>query len=215
MTNFNTQIKNDWVFGFERPRLNVNEAYLRVENDPSDTFPVDPNDGKKKAQLPYDMKMWLEIHNPITPASQAEQFSSAEGYPDPAAPDDMTHGGYRAALKDTVGGSEKSVYRVLIYKVNQAANPAGVRDPMGMRTVDNVAGLPTTPGITIIGNPLTFDKNRQPGRGRRFRRNDRPAQTSRRNIATRASISSARNWTSRTAWAKPRSRRPIRRCKRT
>ena len=178
------QIKNDRVFGFERPKVNINEAYLRVENDATDTFPLDPNDMKKKASLPYDMKLWLELHNPVTPATPAEQFSGSEGYPDPAATDDSTHGGYRAALKDTLQGAEKSIYRVLLYKVTPpAVPPGGSGCAMGMRPRpgdDNVAGTPTT--ATLLKDATNNDLalrfrqgERQQHRGR-FRRDSDPTQ---------------------------------------
>jgi hypothetical protein len=151
---FSNTVKQQWVFGFERPRVNVNEAFVRIENDPNDNFPVDPNDGKKKASQPADMKIWLELHNPITPASNAEQFSGSEGYPDPAATDDGSHGGYRATMTDAFQAGEKSTYRALMYKVKPNGAPAN--DPMGMRPRpgdDNVAGLPTSANTT----PLTAD----------------------------------------------------------
>src|SRR5262249_42716887 len=134
------QIKNDWVFGFERPRANVNEIYLRIENDPMDPFPVNMTTGKKSASLPYDMKMWLEMHNPLTPASPGEQFMGSEAYANPAM-DDSQHGGYRAALKDNFTGQEKSIYRVLVYKVPGLPGGGG-QDTLKMRGFDNIAGIP-------------------------------------------------------------------------
>ncbi|MBO0697401.1 MAG: hypothetical protein J2P46_03340, partial [Zavarzinella sp.] len=143
---FRDGVKNDWVFGFERPRVNINEALVRIQNDPSDPL-KDPNTGMAKATLPYDMTMWLELHNPLTPDAPAEQFSGTEGFvptvpPNPPNNDDNIHGGYRAALKDTfTGAGDKSVYRVLVYKAQPwMAGP----DPLGMRGYDNVAGVPTT-----------------------------------------------------------------------
>jgi hypothetical protein len=102
----------------------------------------------KKATKPYDLRMWLELHNPVTPANPYEQMSGIES---PSRPvDDQIHGGYRAALKDAAASG--TVYRVLLYKVNGAPG-AGGPDPMGMRPAagDNVAGLPTT------AQPLTAD----------------------------------------------------------
>src|SRR5262249_50882723 len=46
LAQFNNQIKNDWVFGFERPRANINEAYLRIENDKNDPL-MDPVTGPR------------------------------------------------------------------------------------------------------------------------------------------------------------------------
>jgi hypothetical protein len=157
---FNGAIKNDWVFGFERSRVNINEAYLRIENDPQDPFPVNAA-GKKAASKPYDMRMWLELHNPVTPASPNEQLMGMEGYNN-LLTDDNTHGGYRASLKN--GSANGTVYRVLLYKVNGAPG-AGGPDPLGMRPAggDNVAGLPG-PNIQPLQSPtgqalaLTFDK---------------------------------------------------------
>ena len=129
----NQQIKTEWVFGFERPRVNINEAYVRIENDPADPFPVDMNSGKKSASKDFDMKMWLELHNPLTPASANEQLVGSEGYL--IGGDDDTHGGYRAALKDSLLGNTGTVYRVLLYRVNgqRLRRPAGRARDAGRR----------------------------------------------------------------------------------
>ncbi|HKB03434.1 MAG TPA: hypothetical protein VKD90_14520, partial [Gemmataceae bacterium] len=137
-----------WVFGTERPRLVINETYTRFENDPTDTFPGN------KAEKNFWMRTWVEMHNPVTPASPAEQFSGSEGYyqdPSQAAgwnPDDQLHGGYRTTVAENSGGTQSSVYRVLVTKIRQAvvANP----DPMGMRDPNNVAGYPSTPLEPVV-----------------------------------------------------------------
>jgi hypothetical protein len=162
LQQYSTQVSSNWVFGFERSRVTINEAYLRVENDPQDQFPVN-NAGKKAASMPYDMRMWLELHNPVTPASPNEQLMGIEGYNN-LTTDDNTHGGYRASLKN--GSANGTAYRVLLYKMGPQFQPGP--DPMGM-SVDgnNVAGLPNTnarptvkplqsqTGQTLV---LTFDK---------------------------------------------------------
>ena len=136
LTTYRQKVQNDWVFGFERPRVTLNENYTRIQNDPAD--PMTNN----MATMPYDMLMWLELHNPLAPATPAEQLIGMEGYYPPAT-DDNTHGGYRAALKDTFqgGAGEKSIYRVLVaQRQAQPGNP----DPLGMRARNSVDGLPTT-----------------------------------------------------------------------
>src|SRR5262245_23895473 len=146
--NYKPLVQQNYVFGFERPRLVINETYTRFENDPTDTFPGN------KAEKNFWMRTWVEMHNPVTPASPAEQFSGSEGYyqdPSQAAgwnPDDQLHGGYRTTVAENSGGTQSSVYRVLVTKIRQAvvANP----DPMGMRDPNNVAGYPSTPLEPVV-----------------------------------------------------------------
>ena len=132
------------VFGFERPRLVMNETYIRYENDISDPKTQDPMDmNKPKARLPYQMKIWMELHNPLTPANPAEQFTNPQL-------DDGNNGGYRAKLVDTLPGGETSIYRILISKVNRNPAPMDPTDPMLMRTQDNVDGTPDNMAAQII-----------------------------------------------------------------
>ena len=136
-------IKQRVVFGFERPRLVMNETYIRYENDPADQKTADPNDGnKRKAQLPYSMNIWMELHNPLTPANAAEQSLSPEG-------DDGASGGYRAKLVDNLP-AETSIYRVLINKLNRNPAPMDPSDPMRMRLPDNVDGTPDNTAAPLI-----------------------------------------------------------------
>ncbi len=145
-------VKSQYVVGFERPRLVINETYTRYENNPTDPKNVDPNTGNPKADpnLGYSLRMWVELHNPVTPGNEAERTLGPEG-------NDPTNklGGYRAKLTDQLGGAEKTVYRLLITKYTKAmAQPAGVpfTDLMEMRKPDNVFGDPgmTTPIIKTV-----------------------------------------------------------------
>jgi hypothetical protein len=147
LNNYQTLVQGSWVFGFERPRVVINEAYLRVENDPTD--PLKNAAGAPAATMDFNMLMWLELHNPVTPANQAEQFSGIEGYyltPNPPNPvaDDNVHGGYRAALADKFATGSQSVYRALVSRIPMGA----AADPMGMLQPTNVAGIPSTGVMT-------------------------------------------------------------------
>jgi hypothetical protein len=149
--------KDNWVYGFERPRLEMNETYIRYENAPGDMgVPADPpNPPNLMASKPYSMRAWIELHNPITPGSAAEQNMDPSG-------DDGLHGGYRALLEEQVRQNPntampkipQSAYRILIYQV-----PIGpvTQDPMKMRTPDNVAGLPPTAMTQPPGWPKVVD----------------------------------------------------------
>src|SRR5262249_38331462 len=87
--------RNGWVYGFEKPRLEMNEKYTRIENAPGDMGMPDPATGNLKATMPYSLRCWIELHNPITPQTPSEQSLDPMG-------DDGTHGGYRALLEEQV-----------------------------------------------------------------------------------------------------------------
>ena len=169
--NYRQLVQQNYVFGFERPRVGINEGYFRIENDPTD--PLTNN----QATLPYDMKMWLELHNPLTPSS-AGRAIHRERRVCSGLMDDQRHGGYRAPLKDTFQGAEKSIYRVLVTKI-QGAN----QDPMGMRQANNVDGFPSTGVLTVLDDASAVRSGPgpavPPGRSeRRGRRPDAPGRDS-------------------------------------
>lgn len=164
MTPFNWNpsagtVQDGWVYGVERPRLVMNETYLRYENMRGDPgAPVGGMKMNKKASLPsqaqpaYSLRAWLELHNPITPANPAEQNLDPNG-------DDGTHGGYRALLEEKVntgGGppTPQSAYRILVYRI-----PVGgaAQDPMGMRKANNVLGVPNLATPQPAGWPKVVD----------------------------------------------------------
>ncbi len=70
-----------WVFGHELPRLVVNEALVRLENDPTEPdLPNPVTAGQpRKAQKPYKMRVWAELHNPLTPRDANELGQLADG----------------------------------------------------------------------------------------------------------------------------------------
>jgi hypothetical protein len=69
----------DWVFGFERPRLVINEVYGRVENDPMDQDLLNPPMGMPRASTHFIAKWWVELHNPLTPANANELGALSDG----------------------------------------------------------------------------------------------------------------------------------------
>ena len=144
---------NDWVYGFERPRLVMNETYVRFENAKGDMGVVDPvNPPNKKTTIDkYSLRAWLELHNALTPGSAGEQNFDPTGdaVKPPTNPNDPNHGGFRTNLVETVAGVPQSAYRLLIYQVK--LNPA---PQMGMSDPDNVTGLPKP----LPGQPAGWPK---------------------------------------------------------
>ena len=58
--------RQGWVFGTELPRLLINEFYIEYVNDPNDMSAVNPPMGQMaKATMPYLVKVWAELHNPL------------------------------------------------------------------------------------------------------------------------------------------------------
>lgn len=121
--NFTTaELANRVVFGVELHRLIINEACVRVENgsalpnqpdsDPGLVPPAPPPLGWLPRATFYDVKVWAELHNPLTPG-----LTGAGS---------LSHGG-GAAL--TYEGNQ--VYRLLLTAPNQR-----------LRHVDNVKGDP-------------------------------------------------------------------------
>jgi hypothetical protein len=152
-------VKNGWVYGVERPRLELNELYTRIENTAGDQGqPVAGSNNKTATNNQYTMRCWLELHNPLTPGSAGEQNADPMG-------DDGTHGGYRALLAEQVRQNPnnpmptipQTAYRVLIYKVPIGGAPGQGKwrqiNTMGMNSPDNVLGVPNpalTPGSGFL-----------------------------------------------------------------
>jgi hypothetical protein len=154
-------IQQGWVYGNERPRLVINETYHRFENDPMDMGampnPANMEGPNRVATMPYKLKAWLELHNPVTPMSVGEQNLDPMG-------DDGSNGGYRAKLAEQVmadptvpgpAAMPQSAYRILVYKVDRAVNGAAAQEFLArMQAVDNPTGellpanLPT--GVTQL-----------------------------------------------------------------
>ncbi|WP_020475266.1 hypothetical protein [Zavarzinella formosa] len=138
---------SSWVFGHELPRLVVNEAMVRLENDPSEPdLANDPNPGRTRyAQKPYKMRVWTELHNPLTPRDLNEIGQSA----------DLG----QAVLYNTTGGYP--IYRMRIVKGSATtfsamlnpANPGG--EPPATETFQ-FNGNPLPPAVlnTSVGSPV-------------------------------------------------------------
>jgi hypothetical protein len=72
--NFNpAELPNRVVFGVEKPRLVINEAYGEVTNDPND--PAFTNN-MQAAGMPAHVRFWIELQNPTTQA-----YTTANGGP--------------------------------------------------------------------------------------------------------------------------------------
>ncbi len=99
-----SKMRAGWVFGVERNRLVINEAYVRYENDPNDNGPPNPPKGMAmnngNATLGHQVKVYLELHNCLTPPTANEIGLLSDGG--------------RAVL--TENGQQN--YRVLITKQN-------------------------------------------------------------------------------------------------
>jgi hypothetical protein len=135
-----------WVFGTEIPRLVINEAYAQIQNDPGDTFGTmstfapgkifdpdtpaarmaDPFTGVvggalAKAQLPYRVNFFVELHNPHNQDPALSENGAARlQLTNPPAP-----------------GKPKGVYKLII---RSQVDPNLTRDP------SNVTGDPKTSG---------------------------------------------------------------------
>jgi hypothetical protein len=70
------KMRAGWVFGVERPRLVINEAYVRYENDPADAAANNPDpvniNNYGAPTMGYQVKVYLELHNCLTPPNANE-----------------------------------------------------------------------------------------------------------------------------------------------
>ncbi|HEX3147989.1 MAG TPA: hypothetical protein VHR66_07880 [Gemmataceae bacterium] len=151
-------IKDGWVYGFERPRLVMNETYTRIENDPKDKGTAIPMKNNKRAGDPLSLRCWLELHNALTPGSLGDQNwdPMGDGATVAAPNTDPTHGGYRTNLEEKVhtdptnlnsAANLQTAYRIVMYKM-----PVGQPQNIKMLDFDNVTGLPTPPANPPQGN---------------------------------------------------------------
>ncbi len=67
------------LFGTELPRLVINEFFARVRNNPSDTFTPPGVNPMQQATMNYELEMFLELHNPLTPPKNAADPSLSFG----------------------------------------------------------------------------------------------------------------------------------------
>lgn len=149
-------LTDQYVFGFERPRVVMNETYVRLENSSMNYMPhpttlnnTPATDPATMQPYPYHMRVWMELHNPLTPRSQGEQDLDPMGY-DPGG----VLGGYRARLAETSGmGGPQSAYQLLIYKVQLPSNTGA--DPLGLQAPTAGANPTGTPGQGGTPLPMT------------------------------------------------------------
>ncbi|HVK14039.1 MAG TPA: hypothetical protein VM597_35175, partial [Gemmataceae bacterium] len=159
-----------YVYGFERPKLVMNETYIRYESVPMAQTEIDMTTMNRKPAIdpatmqrfPHKMRVWIELHNPVTPMSPAEQALDPMGF-------DGTQGGYRARLVETKaavatpGPAEISAYQILPYKVPigpgtdklklQAPNAESYDNPTGTPVV--AAGPPAPGTVSRLLNATT------------------------------------------------------------
>jgi hypothetical protein len=142
--------KQHWVFGTELPRLVVNEAYVEVDNDPSDQGTT--------ASRPPKANFWVELHNPLNP--------------DPALPDPIDATASSAArLK--IPGQQAGIYRLVIAEssnqspVRNPENNLGTPDPAKIRlSVSDFTDNQNDPPALQLVLPLpqnNYDANQIPG----------------------------------------------------
>ncbi len=132
------QLANRVVFGTELPRFVINEGLVRVENgeaipgqpdtDPGLVPPVPPLGWLPKATF-YNVKVWAELHNPLTPGT--------------ASTANLAHQG---GVPLTFNGNQ--VYRLLLTgpnnRLRHVENVKGDPDSKVVRTVDLPAGVYST-----------------------------------------------------------------------
>jgi predicted RNA-binding protein with TRAM domain len=63
---WNPNDQNQYVVGVELPRLVINEVYSQLVNDPTDSK-QQPITNLPQAQKDYQLQMWVELLNPLTP----------------------------------------------------------------------------------------------------------------------------------------------------
>lgn len=115
----------EFVFGTELPRLVINEAFIQVDNDPTDPgLQLNP----PRAQRNYNVNTWVELCNPL-PAEPAG--SDTAGSP----------GANQAVLQYTNSGNTVSVYQLVITDPAQT----GTSRLVNIRHPANVVGDPSYP----------------------------------------------------------------------
>ena len=129
------ELANRIVFGAEKPRLVINEAYAEVVNDATDNL-----GGINKPMKDAQVRVWVELLNPTSTPYPAG--------PPPAGP----LGAGDATLYYPVGPGVTTAFNPYQLVVTRADNgnptvPANLADPA------NVAGDPAVPG----GPPVTPD----------------------------------------------------------
>lgn len=165
-----------WVFGTERPRLVINEVYAQIENqkndpnimtrkyalggpgdpDTSSTLmtpdpafqPPDPvKDPTYKAQQPYRVNFWVELHNPLKAG-------------DPTLTDS---GAARLQMDPSVSlpAGQRAMYQIVIRNKVTATDVRAVWNITGDPDYTTGGQNPTTPGQDIDARALDFQYDDQ------------------------------------------------------
>lgn len=131
------ELANRVVFGVEKPRLVINEAYSEVSNDPTDMGVTDTTNKMQTASKDAHVRFWVELQNP-----SMQPYSAATAGP---LGDGSAKVKYTAAELGTV--TPFNPYQLVIVRNNKvAASPVinGLRITGDANYQTNVTGdLPT------------------------------------------------------------------------
>ncbi|WP_439621750.1 hypothetical protein [Gemmata sp.] len=132
-TNFAAgELANRVVFGVEKPRLVINEAYSEVSNDPTDPGVTDATNKTQTADKPAHVRFWVELQNP-----SMQPYSAATAGP---------LGDGSAKVKYTPGELGMvpafNPYQLVIVRNNKGGTPVinGLRVPTDANYQTNVTG---------------------------------------------------------------------------
>ncbi|MBA4189711.1 MAG: hypothetical protein C0467_17130 [Planctomycetaceae bacterium] len=146
---WNTPTPTEVVYGVEKPRLVINEAYSEVSNDPTDEALTDTAmPPTKKASKDTHVRFWVELQNPTT-----NPYTSTTTNP---LGDGSAKVKYTAA---ELGGTPAfTPYQLLIVRNNKTGTPVinRLRIPTDTNYPGNVTGDP--PGTApTFGADIVFD----------------------------------------------------------
>ena len=132
------------VFGVEKPRLVINEAYGEIVNDPNDPNLMSNTQGPKN---PAHVRFWVELMNP-----------TASPYPSAGASSSLLNDG-SVQLWNT-GSTPYSPYRIVISRVTSSGGAASI--PANLTDPSNVTGdvsLATSTTNNTVTPDVRFDFN--------------------------------------------------------
>ena len=165
-------LQNAWVFGTELPRLVINEVYANLDNDyvtPLRRFPIRNPLARRIRNLgqtgQYNLGVWVELLNPLTPPNQQDDPKSIARRQGAA---DLSSA-WQSRQHDA-----QSVYQLVITKYSTTYALPTYLEGVSIGTslayqgsnVDGslpTAALPTTPNVssntTVIVSPLADTVN--------------------------------------------------------
>jgi hypothetical protein len=130
-------IRNGWVFGHELPKAVLNEVMVRYENDPLDTQ-ITNMVPPIRASMDSIAKVWVELHNPLTPQAPSEIGQLSD------------NGAVQLA---TAGG-------IPSYQLQLVRPDAGPDWTATLRAADNVTGEPAAANILTPAQDFTGATNK-------------------------------------------------------